>query len=299
MHRIGHIGIGIMGSGMVKNLLKHGVAVAFAVHQRRDRVSELVACGAREVPDYCSLVEESDVITMSVPDSSVVEPLLLSEDGIGPHLRAGQIVIDLSTSYPPSTRKIASVLEPRGVTLLDAPVTGSQPQAEAGTLNVMCGGPRETFDAVRPIFDAIAANVFHVGPVGSGHAVKLINNFLGQVSVAAVCEMLPLAQKYGLDLNAFVEAISVSGGNSPWFQILMPRVLERDFAPQFQQKYVHKDVRYINDLARSQSVPMPLASALFAIHDMAGAKGYAEQDISALLKFWEQMSGVTVGEDTR
>ena len=283
---VGYVGIGIMGCGIVKNLRKAGVPVKFVVHRNRERVPELLQTGAAEVPDYVCLAAESDVVMMTAPDSSVVEPLLLGEEGIGPRLREGQIVVDMSTSYPPSTRKIAEVLQARGITLLDAPLTGSRPQAESGTLNVMCGGPREAYDKVKPLFDAIASNIFHVGPVGAGHAIKLINNFLGQLNVAAICEMLPFAQKYGVDLHALFEVVSVSGGNSKAFQGLVPRLLKRDFSIAFQQKFVHKDLRYINNLTREEGMPTPLASALLAIHDMALAKGLGKQDFSTLLTFW-------------
>lgn len=217
--------------------------------------------------------------------------MLLTDDGIGPHLRTGQIVVDMSTSYPSSTVKIAAQLKERGVDFLDAPLTGSRPEAEAGKLNVMCGGPRQAYEKVRPLFDAIAANVFHVGPSGSGHAIKLINNFLGQVSVAALSEVLPVAQKLGVDLQALRDVVSVSGGNSKAFQGMMRRVLEDDFSVAFRQKFVHKDVRYVNYLARENRVPSPLSSVLLSIHDMAAAKGYGEKDFSTLVKFWGEMSG--------
>ena len=292
--RVGYIGVGIMGCGIVKNLRKADIPVAFVVHRDRGRVAELEATGARELPDYASLAAEADVVMMTLPDSSVVEPVLSGPDGVGPHLRPGHIVVDMSTSYPPSTRRLAEALAEREVVLLDAPLTGSRPQAETGTLNVMCGGPREAFDTVKPLFDAIAANVFHVGPVGSGHAIKLINNYLGQIAVAATCEMLPFARKYGVDFQALFDVVSVSGGNSKAFQGLMPRIMQGDLGLRFKQKLVHKDLRYINDLTREQGVPTPMAAALLAVHDMVLASGYGEGDMSGLLKFWQEMSGVTV-----
>ncbi len=293
--RVGYIGIGIMGCGIVKNLRNANIPVRFVVHRNRERVSELTACGAEEKADYETLAAESDVIMMTLPDLHVVEMVLIDDSGIGPHLRGGQIVVDMSTSYPPSTRKIAAILEPRQITLLDAPLTGSRPQAESGTLNVMCGGPKGAFDKVKPLFDAIASHVFYVGPVGSGHAIKLMNNFLGQLNVAGICEMLAFGQKYGIDLGAFFDVVSVSGGNSKAFQVLVPRVLKRDFGLKFKRKYVHKDLRYINNLTRQAGMPTPMAAALLAIHDMAAAQGDGEEDFSTLLKFWEGMSGVTVG----
>lgn len=279
-----------MGSGIVKNLRKAGVPVAFLVHRDRSRVEELTAAGAVEAPGYAELAAESDVIMLTVPDSSVVEPLMLGEEGIGPHLRDGQIVVDLSTSYPASTQRIAGVLAGRGVAFLDAPVTGSRPEAESGTLHVMCGGEREAYDKVKPLFDVIAADVFHVGPSGCGHTIKLINNFLGQLGVAAISETLALARKLGVDPQALRDVVTVSGGNSKAFQGMMRRILEDDFSVAFQQKFVHKDVRYLNYLARENGTPSPLSSTLLAVHDMAAAQGYGEGDYSTLVRFWEKMS---------
>ncbi len=294
--RVGYIGAGVMGAGIVKNLRKNGFPVSFIVHANRARVPELVAAGAVEVKDYKALADASDVIMMTVPDSSVVEPLLLGEDGIGPYLRSGQIVIDSSTSYPASTKKIAAELGRRGITMLDAPLTGSRTHAESGRLNLMCGGPAETFAQVKPLFDAIAANVFHVGDIGAGHTIKLINNFFGQMTNAAICEVLPFAHKSGVSLKALYDVVSVSGGNSAHFQGLMPRVMKREFGINFQQTYVHKDIRYITMAAREARIPTPMANALLSVHDMALDKGYGDEDFSGLLKFWEEMSGVKVEE---
>ncbi len=296
---VGYIGIGIMGCGIIKNLRKAGVPVNFMVHRNRQRVQELTDVGAREVDGCAALAAGSEVVMMTVPDSSVVEPLLLGDEGIGPHLTKGQIVVDMSTSYPPSTQRIAAALDSRGVTLLDAPLTGSRPQAESGTLNVMCGGATEAFEKVKPLFEAIAAHVFHVGPVGSGHAIKLINNFLGQVNVAAICEVLPFARKSGVSLQALFDVVSVSGGHSRAFERLLPRIMQRDFDVRFQQKFVHKDLRYINYLLRENGVPAPLAAAALSIHDMALARGYGERDMSTLALFWEEMTGVRPAETER
>jgi 3-hydroxyisobutyrate dehydrogenase-like beta-hydroxyacid dehydrogenase len=290
--RVGYIGIGIMGSGIVKNLRKATIGVSFIARDNeraRATASVLAKLGAKQVENYAALAAQSDVIMLSVLDSSVVEPLIESDEGIGPHLHAGQIVIDLSTSYPPSTRRLAALLAAREITLLDAPLTGSRKQAEAGTLNVMCGGPAEAFGKAEPLFKAIASHVFHVGPVGSGHGIKLINNYLGQATMAAICETLPFARKYGIDLKAMFDVISVSGGNSAVFQGAMPRLIERDFSVAFQQKFVHKDLRYINQLMSETATPTPLAATLLQIHERAGAEGYGEQDFTALLKYFESL----------
>lgn len=295
--KVGYMGAGVMGCGIIKNLRKAGVPVSFAVHRDRSRVDELTEAGAVEVEDLKTLASESDLIMMTVPDSSIVELLLEGDDGIGPHLRKGQIVVDMSTSYPKSTLKLSAVLKSRGIAMLDAPLTGSRPEAESGTLNVMCGGENDAFEKVRPLFNAIASNVFHVGPSGSGNVIKLINNCLGQVAVAAICELLPLARKYNIDLQTMTDVISVSMGNSKAFQVLMPKVMNSDFDTiAFQQKYVHKDVRYVNEFCQSQNVPTPLAATLLTVHDDAFKAGYGEKDFSALATYYENKADVAVDQ---
>lgn len=290
--RVGFIGIGLMGSGMAKNLRKAGFAVTFVAQDNerdRENAAMLEGEGAVQVEGYKALADAADVIMLSVPDSSVVEPLIRTDEGIGPHLRAGQIMVDLSTSYPPSTRQLAKELEARGVMLLDAPLTGSRKNAADGTLNVMCGGPSEAFDRVRPLFDAIAANVFHVGPVGSGHAIKLINNYLGMVTFAGMCEVFPFAEKFGVDMESLCDVVGVSGGDSKIFRMLAPKMMRRDYAMAFQQKFVHKDLRYTVDLMREAGCPTPLAETILSLHDRALADGYGERDISAFAEFFEKL----------
>ena len=296
--RVGFIGIGTMGSAIARNIRKAGMAVAFVIHDERDRANAvtLTEDGAEQADGYESLVADSDVIMLSLPDSTTVESVVMGEHGIGTHLQSGQVVVDLSTSYPPSTRAIAAVLEARGVAFMDAPLSGSRPQAEAGTLTVICGGRRTAFERIRPILATFSAEAVHIGDVGSGHAVKLINNFLSLLNLAAICEMLPFAQKYGLCLQELYSTLSKSGANSVMLERMMPRLLKRDFSVTFKQAFAHKDLRYFNDLTREEGVPTPLAASLLSVYDMAAAKGYGERDMTSQLQFWEEMSGVTVEE---
>ncbi len=291
--RIGFIGIGNMGAGIVKNLLKADISVGFTARDNERALAaaeRLAGFGAVRAASYEELASDSDVVMLCLPDTPTVEALLLSDDGIGPSLHEGQIIVDFSTSYPPSTRRLFEIFKDRGIDLLDAPLTGSKIQAEEGKLNVMCGGSDEAFNKVKPVFDACATNVFHVGDSGSGHAIKLINNYFGQAALVALCEILPFASKYGVGMQALFDVISVSGGNNATFQGLMPRLMKRDFSINFQQKLARKDVHYMNNLARETGTPTPLAAAVLSVHDLATAKGYGEEDISAMLKFFEEFA---------
>ena len=292
--RIGFIGIGNMGAGIVKNLRKKEIEVSFTARENQRALAaaeRLTGFGARRAVNYENLAEESDVVMLCLPDTPTVEHILLSGEGIGPSLREGQIIVDLSTSYPPSTRRLCAIFKDRGIDLLDAPLTGSKVQAEEGILNVMCGGSKEAFDVVKPVFEAFSAHVFHVGESGSGHAIKLINNYFGQASLMTLCEILPFAKKYGVSLQALYDVISVSGGNNATFQGMMPRLMKRDFSINFQQKLARKDVHYMNKLARETGTPTPMAAAVLSLHDMATARGYGDEDISAMLKFFEEFAG--------
>ncbi len=292
--RIGFIGIGNMGAGIVKNLRKNEIEVSFTARQNQRALAateRLTGFGARQAASYEELAQVSDVVMLCLPDTPTVEHLLLSEEGIGPCLGEGQVIVDLSTSYPPSTRRLCENFKDRGIDLLDAPLTGSKVQAEEGTLNVMCGGSKETFDQAQSLFEAFSKNVFHVGESGSGHAIKLINNYFGQASLLTLCEILPFAQKFGVSQQALYDVISVSGGNNATFQGMMPRLMKRDFSVNFQQKLARKDVHYMNNLARETGTPTPMAAAVLSLHDLATARGYGDEDISAMLKFFEEFAG--------
>jgi 3-hydroxyisobutyrate dehydrogenase-like beta-hydroxyacid dehydrogenase len=189
---------------------------------------------------------------------------------------------------------IAKKLTEKGIRMLDAPMTGSTPQAETGTLNFMVGGDKKNYDEVQEIFQAMGANIFHVGGHGAGHSVKLMNNFLGQLNGSAIAEMLLFGHKYGVDLKAFYDVVSVSGGNSTMFQGMVPKVLERDFTVNFMLKLVHKDLRYITELGRATGSPMPVANSIFNIFDMAKAAGLGDENFSAIMKFYEKITGEEV-----
>lgn len=287
--RVGYLGVGIMGSGIVLNLMKKGFPVTVLAHVSREPIERVKAEGAKEPDDLAGLVGASDVVMMTLPGSPEVEEVALGDGGLASLMRCGQVLVDMSTSYPQSTRCVGEVLAKKGVEMLDAPLTGSKPQAETGTLNVMCGGKREVYDRVKPLFDAIAKNVFHVGPLGSGHAVKLINNFFGQVNVGALAEGLMLAQKYGVDLKALHDVVMVSGGYSRAFDAAVPQILARDFAVHFKLKHAHKDITYTTELARELNVPMPIANALHTAYTMALASGLGEENFSAFIKFYEKL----------
>ena len=289
--KLGYIGIGAMGYGIVLNLLKSGYPVTFAPSRNRERAESLKNKGAREASDLQSLASECEILFLTVPDSTAVESVLLSKTGITPHLRKGQMVVDMSTSHPSSTRNIHAHLEEREIDFLDAPLTGSRPQAEAGTLTVLCGGAQDSFTRLQPIFAAFSNKAVYVGPVGSGHTLKLINNFLGLVNAAAVSEIIPFAEKSEIPLETLYEAVSISGGDSKAFQNLMPKILKNQFDLNFRLELGRKDLFYLNHIAGSEGVPCPIASTALSVFTMAVAAGLGGRDYTELYRFWKEISG--------
>lgn len=290
--KIGFVGAGAMGTGMILHLRKNHFRVSFycrATKRGTETAGQLSALGARQAADLSELAREADVVILCLPDSATVESILAPSAGLTSHLRAGSVVIDCSSSHPESTRRLSSALASRAITLLDAPLTGSRAQAQAGTLNVLGAGPRDSFDKVRPILQGFARRVFYLGESGAGHAAKLINNFLFQIAMAGLCECWPLLQKYNLNTDAFFEAISVSGGNSAMFQGTYPRFLTRDFSLNFAQRLACKDVRYLVELTKANGLPSPMADALLSLHERATADGFGDADITRILTFYESL----------
>jgi 3-hydroxyisobutyrate dehydrogenase-like beta-hydroxyacid dehydrogenase len=207
------------------------------------------------------------------------------------------VVIDLSTSYPVSTCMLAARLRERKIDMLDSPMTGRPAQASAGELNLMVGGDRAVFERCLPIFQAIAKNIFHVGPISHGNIVKLVNNFLSQLGNAGVAEILPLAAKCGVDLKALYDVIRVSGGNSRAFEGAVPAIAKGDFTVNFQLALAHKDVSYVSALGKDVAIPLPMVNSLLSVLDLAKATGLGKENVTALVKMWEQFGGVEARSD--
>lgn len=292
--RIGYVGPGRMGSGIVKNLLKNKIKVTIYAHRPELNLNEFTKMGALVTDSLSKLAAENDTIMLTLPSSKEVEQVILGENGLSDYLKSGSVVIDFSTSHPSSTRMIAARLSERKIEMLDAPMTGGPAQAEKGELNIMVGGSRKVYEEYLDIFRFIAKNIFYVGGSGSGHVVKLINNFLGQVNNAAISEILPLAVKSGVDLDTLYNVVLVSGGNSRLFEGGVPNIYKRNFAISFKLKFVQKDLKYICELGREQNVPLPIANSALEVFDIAMAYGLGEENFNSLVRMWEDIVKVTV-----
>ncbi len=294
---IGFLGPGLMGRGIVKNLLTKGHRVTLYAHREGLSLDELTRAGASTTKSLAEVGEKNSVVMLCLPSSKEVEASVLGSAGLLQSMKPGSVIIDFSTSLPASTRMLCENLQKRKVTLLDAPMTGSAPQANAGELNLMIGGEQPVYERCLPMFRAIAKNIIYVGPSSHGNIVKLINNFLAQLNNAAVAEVLPLAVKAGVDLKALYDVVRVSGGNSRVFESWVPGICRRDFTVTFHLKLAHKDMAYMSAVGREYNVPLPMLSSLLTVLDLAKAQGLGDENSTALIKLWERVSGVEVRHD--
>lgn len=291
---IGFIGPGMMGKGMAKNLIRAGFPLVVYLHRSRKPVEELVNMGAEDTNDLIMLARKSQVIITVVPGSAEVEEVVLGENGLIHSMRPGTILIDSSTSYPVSTRKIGAEMDQRGIHMLDAPLIGRPKDAEEGKLNMIVGGNKTIYEQCHDLFEILGENIFYVGPLGSGHTIKLINNFLWASNLAAISQILTLAAKQGIDIRSLWNVVSVSSGNSFIFQAKGRQIINRTFELTFKLATARKDLFYIEKLSRDAEVPLPMADITLQMLDMAKGLGYGDKDVSCLVRAWENFAGVEV-----
>lgn len=295
--QIGFLGPGLMGRGIVKNLLAKGFKVMVYAHREGMKLDDLIGAGATVTRSLAELGDRSPFVLLCVPSSKEVEAAILGTPGLLQSMREGSVLIDLSTSLPASTRMLAARFRERKIDMLDAPMTGTPVHAKAGELTLMIGGEQAVYEKCLPVFRAIAKNIIHVGATGHGNIVKLINNFLGQLSNAGIAEVLPLAAKAGVDLKALYDVVRVSGGNSRVFEGSVPAICRRDFTVTFHLKLAHKDMGYMSAVGREYNLPLPMVNSLLTVLDLAKASGLGDENASALVKLWERVAQVEVRRD--
>ena len=297
--RVGFIGVGLMGHGMARNIVQKGYPLSVMGHRNRKPVADLVKRGAREAKSPAEMARTCDVIFLCVTSSVQVEDLIRRKDGIRAGAQAGDrrglIVVDCSTADPSSTLALAAELAPLGVRLIDAPLGRSPKEAEAGLLNTFVGADPKTLKEVRPLIATWAENIIHVGPVGAGHKMKLINNFVAMSYVAIYAEAFTAAQKTGVPLEKFQEVISAGGLNSGMFQNVCKWVIGGDpKAHEFTIANCDKDVRYFNQLADAEKLTTVVASAVKQTYTMAMAMGRGERNMPMLCDAVANFNGVTL-----
>jgi 3-hydroxyisobutyrate dehydrogenase len=279
--RVGVVGTGIMGAPMARNLLRAGHAVT--VHNRSPaRVAPLVEAGATAATSPRETAARVDAVVTCVPDTPDVEAVVLGSDGILAGAAPGLLVIDTSTIAPAAARRLADRAAAAGVDLLDAPVSGGEQGAVAGTLSIMVGGRREAFERAAPIFDAIGKRATYMGGPGQGQMTKLVNQVVGAATLTAVAEGIVLGAAAGLEPQALIDAIGGGAATSWMWTTLGPRMQRRDFAPGFMVRLQQKDLRLASAAAGDLGAPLPLTAIvqqLFAAVEANGGGALGTQAI--------------------
>lgn len=291
--RIGLVGLGIMGMPMARNLLKAEFEVT--VYSRtREKVRVMEREGAKAAGSPAEVASQCEMVITMVPDSIDVEQVAEGPGGLFEGAHPGLIIADMSTISPIVTRRLAASAEKRECQWLDAPVSGGQAGAEAGTLTIMVGGEETAFSSALPVFQAMGRRITHMGATGFGQTAKLCNQILVAINLLAASEALVFGAKAGLDLDRLHEALSGGAGNSWAFENLGRKMLRRDFAPAFMVRLQQKDLKLVSEAARELRVPVIGSGLVHGLLTALEAQGRGDDGTQALVTVLESLAGVEV-----
>jgi 2-hydroxy-3-oxopropionate reductase len=298
--QVGFIGLGIMGRGMARNLLKAGFEV-IVWNRTPERMAPLVDAGARAGSHPAEVAAQSEIIVVCVSDTPDVRAVLLGEQGVIDGAEPNTLVIDCSTISPQATLSIAAELNAQGIHLLDAPISGGSEGAAQGTLSIMVGGEAEQVTRAMPVLEAMGQTITHVGGQGAGQTVKLVNQILVVGTMQAVSEALVFAQAGGLDLQKTLDAVTGGAAGSWMLSNRGPQVIDRDWRPGFTIDLQQKDLRLVLDEADALGVPLPTTAQVFQYYRTLQAQGLGAEGNHALVKALEHLVGQIVGsqDDSR
>jgi len=292
--KIGFIGIGNMGAPMSANLLKAGHELT-VYDKREEAMEEPVRLGAKAARSPREVAHASDVVMTSLPTQKALEDVVMGRDGVLEGAMRGCVLIDTSTVSPSTIKRIAAIARERGVEVLDAPVSGGVAGARAATLTVMVGGDKGVFERCQEVLSVIGKNVYHVGDVGSGNAVKLVNNLMSLVSVLALSEGMVLGTKAGVDPETLHRVIKVSTGSSYALEVKLPNLISKGrFEAGFAIDLACKDLRLAIDLGREMGVPLFVTNVAQQVYELARARGMGRLDHTAVIKLLEEAAQVEV-----
>jgi 3-hydroxyisobutyrate dehydrogenase len=282
-HRIALAGLGIMGAPMARNLLGAGFDVS--VYTRTTEKAQRFATehGARAEKTPAEAAEGVDALVTMVPDAPQVDEVLFGPSGAADALSEGALVVDMSTTSPTASKEIGRRLSERGLAFVEAPVSGSRPKAEDGTLTIMAGGEPESFERALPLFEAMGERIVHVGPLGHGQMAKLVTNTMAAVNAAALAEAVRTAKATGLDRDAFLEVAAGSAAASAMLNLKGPPMFDESFEPAlFKLEHMLKDVRHTLEEAGSLGLELDLGTLAERLYARAAESGHGEQDFAAV-----------------
>ncbi|HNJ82136.1 MAG TPA: NAD(P)-dependent oxidoreductase [Piscinibacter sp.] len=290
---VGFVGVGLMGHGMAKNLVSKGWPLVVLGHRKREPVEHLKSLGAREAATPRELAAQCEIVHLCVTGSPQVEATLRGPDGLLAGAAPGTVIIDCSTSNPVSTLALAEEAKARGVHFVDAPLSRTPKEAEAGTLDTMVGAEPEVFARIEPVLRAWAGNVVHLGPVGLGHKMKLINNFVAMGYAALFSEALAIARKSGLTVEQFHSVIGSGRMRSPFYDTFMQWTLAGDEnAHRFTIANAHKDMRYLAAMANEAGAVNLLQPQVKNMFAAMQAAGQGERFVPMLADFIAGLNGL-------
>lgn len=291
--RIGIVGTGKMGLPMATNLINAGYEV-IAFNRSNESLEELESRGGQRADSLSDIAATADIVLSSLTNQQSVRDVYLGPDGLATRARRGQIFIETSTNDLELVKSIDAALGTRGASLLDSPVSGGVPGAVAGSLTVMTGGDERVYNTCKPILDVIGGNVHHLGPVGAGTAMKLVNQLLVGIHTAAVAEALVLGANAGACPEKILEVIATSFGGSRMLDRNIPLTISRNFAPATPVDLIRKDLGIIIDQADSNGLPLNVAREALALYNRSHDDGLGENDMTAIIVPLEQDTGTTV-----
>lgn len=281
---IGLVGAGLMGSGIAASLLRNGYPLLILEHEGNQPLEPLTSAGARTCTSLVTLAQETDVIILCVTGTPQVEAVLLSENGILKGIRQGAMVIDCSTAVPSSTVRIAQAVEAAGARFIDAAMTRTPKEAAEGRLNLIVGGSKEDFDAGLPIMQAYAENIVHAGPVGAGHQLKLLHNYVSLGFSAVLAEAAACAQRTGTDPGVFCEVLAAGGGGGVVLERLRPFIENADVSGfRFTVANAFKDLDYYCTMTDQEGSPNGVAQSVRALYEAVKNAGLAQLPVPQMI----------------
>lgn len=291
--RIGFLGMGAMGGPMARRLVQAGFpVVGYDVSEARAAAAARDGVSLAKSP--AAAAEAADVVLSSLPHPAAVRAAYLGANGAVSALRASAVCVDLSTIDPATWAEVAEAARARGADALGAPVSGGPADAGSGKLVFLVGGDAAVLDRVRPVLETLGAEIHHLGPLGAGHVVKLVNNVMSMCNVAVAAEAMVLGVRAGMDPARLFEVLSTSGGRSHHFLKRFPNVLAGDFTPYFSIALSRKDLSLALRMAESLGVPMLATSTVRQIYEAAAAQGLDDADMAGVTTLYEQWAGVKV-----
>ncbi|MCJ7631769.1 2-hydroxy-3-oxopropionate reductase [Candidatus Bathyarchaeota archaeon] len=296
LSNIAFIGLGVMGTPMVRNLLKAKYKVV-VYDIFKDRVNELVKEGAESTTSSKDAASRGDVVILMLPDSPQVEEVMLSKDGVLEGVKPNSIIIDMSSISPLVDIEMEKKAKEKKCIMLDAPVSGGEPGAITGTLAIMVGGDEAAFEETKEILQVMGKSVVRVGSIGAGQSTKLVNQILVGIHLQAMAEALVFAKKTGLDINKVYEAIKGGLAGSHVLDAKVPLVLKRNYKPGFRIKLHIKDLKNALIVGREMGIPLPATALVQSFFEACDAAGKGNLDHGALITVAEELAKTKVGEE--